>query len=76
MGINQAQLARHLQMDPSKINEICRGRRGVSAEMAVMISRAFGQSVKLWLDLQKNWELSQLDLTDYQHIKPMKLRAG
>lgn len=65
-GISQAALARHLNMDPSKINEICRERRGVSVEMAVMLGKAFGQSTNLWLNLQKNWELSQINSNDYQ----------
>ena len=71
--ISQASLARHLGMDPSKVNEICRGRRGLSTEMAVMLSKTFNQSINLWLNLQKNWELSQLDLSDYDSIEPIEL---
>lgn len=71
--ISQAELARHLNMDPSKINEICRGKRGVSTEMAVMLSKTFEQSINLWLNLQKNWELSQLNLSEYDEIEPIEL---
>jgi len=41
-GLSQAQLARHLHLLPKRINEICRGKRGISAEMAMMLSRAVG----------------------------------
>lgn len=37
LNINQAFLANHLGMDPAKINEVCRGRRGVSVQMAVIL---------------------------------------
>jgi antitoxin HigA-1 len=55
--LTQYELARHLGMPHSKINEICRGKRGVSAKMATMLGRAFGQSPEFWLNLQKSWEL-------------------
>ena len=74
-NLSQAALAKHLKMDPSKINEICRGRRGISACMAVKLAKAFGQSIVLWLNLQKNWELSQIDLSKYEKIKPIKIIA-
>jgi addiction module HigA family antidote len=53
-NISQAQLARHLKMDPSKINEICKGRRGISADMAVMLAKALRVSASTWMNLQKN----------------------
>ncbi len=74
-GISQARLARHLKMDPSKINEICKGRRGISAEMAIMLGKAFGVSAGTWMNLQKNWELSQVDAAISDAVEPIKLRA-
>ena len=74
-GLSQAELARHLKMDPSKINEICKGRRGISAEMAVMLAKAFGVSAATWMNLQKNWELSQVDQSLSDVIQPIRLRA-
>ncbi len=73
--LSQAQLARHLKMDPSKINEICKGRRGVSAEMAVILAKAFGGSASTWMNLQKNWELSQVDESVVEDVEPLKRRA-
>lgn len=74
-GLNQSQLARHLRMDQSKINEICRRRRGVSAEMALILGKAFGTSAALWLNLQKNWELSQINQEVAGHIRPLRKGA-
>jgi antitoxin HigA-1 len=67
-GISQTQLASHLGVLPKTINEICRGKRGISAEMAVQLSRALGASPAFWLNLQKNWELSQVDTKRFQRI--------
>ena len=74
-GLSQIQLARHLKMDASKINEICKGRRGVSAEMALILAKAFGGSASTWMNLQKNWELSQVDESVIDDIEPLRRRA-
>jgi len=42
------------------INEICRGKRGISAEMAMKLSKALGGGPQFWLNLQNNWEISQI----------------
>jgi plasmid maintenance system antidote protein VapI len=49
-------------------NEICRGKRGISAEMAVKLSKALGGSPQFWLNLQNNWELSQLNYSNFKNI--------
>lgn len=67
-GITQTQLAGHIGVLPKTINEICRGRRGISAPMAVQLSRALGASPGFWLNLQKNWELSQVNPSRYRRI--------
>src|SRR5271170_980306 len=74
-AISQSHLARHLGTDVARINEICRRRRGISAQMAVMLAKAFGTSPGLWLNLQKNWELSQVDQRTATHVRPLKKSA-
>ncbi len=59
LGISQAALAEHIGVLPKTINEICRSKRGISAEMAMKLSQALGASPHFWLNLQNNWELSQ-----------------
>jgi antitoxin HigA-1 len=71
--ITQSTVARRLGMNQSKINEICRGRRGVTPDMAMRFGRLFGQSPLFWLNLQKNWELSQLDESVYAAIEPFQM---
>jgi addiction module HigA family antidote len=68
LGISQAMLAGHIGVLAKTINEICRGKRGVSAEMSVKLSQALGASPHFWLNLQNNWELSRLEKSNLRRI--------
>ena len=74
--ITQSLVAERLGMAQSKISDICRGRRGVTPDMAMRLGRLFEQSPRFWLNLQENWELSQLDEAVYTGIEPIHLAAG
>lgn len=70
-GIIQAALAAHIGVLSKTVNEICRGKRGVSAEMAIKLALALGASPQFWLNLQKNWELGQVNRKAIGRIKPI-----
>jgi antitoxin HigA-1 len=57
MGITQVALAAHLGVSVQRINEIVRGKRGVTPETAWMLSEAFDTSPEFWLNLQMNHDL-------------------
>ncbi len=69
IGLTQTALAKHIGVLPKTINEICRGKRGISAEMAVKLSKSLGGSPQFWLNLQNNWELSQLNYSSFKNIE-------
>ena len=69
IGITQTALAEHIGVLPKTINEICRGKRGISADMAMKLAQALGASPYFWLNLQNNWELSQV--RSPKKIKPL-----
>jgi addiction module HigA family antidote len=69
VGLTQSALAKHIGVLPKTINEICRGKRGISAEMAMKLSKALGGGPRFWLNLQTNWEISQIDEMAYEDIK-------
>jgi addiction module HigA family antidote len=73
--ITQSEVAQRLHMAQSKISDICRGKRGVTPDMAMRLGRLFGQSPLFWLNLQKNWELSLLDESAYANIDPLLMPA-
>ena len=69
IGLTQSALAKHIGVLPKTINEICRGKRGISAEMAMKLSKALGGSPQFWLNLQNNWEISKINVDMYGTIK-------
>jgi len=71
LNLTQSALAEHIGVLPKTINEICRAKRGISAEMAIKLARALGASPQFWLNLQNNWELSQFEEEDYEGIEPI-----
>lgn len=57
LELPQAELARRLKKTAAAINEIVKGRRGVSAEMAWLLAREFGTTPDFWMNLQTDWDL-------------------
>jgi addiction module HigA family antidote len=56
-GMSQAELARRMGKTPASINELVKGKRGVSAEMALLLADIFGTTAEFWMNLQMSWEL-------------------
>lgn len=59
MGISQNALARAIGVPPRRINEIVLGKRGISADTALRLSRAFGVSEGFWMGLQADYDLEE-----------------
>ena len=76
LGISQTQLAKHIKVAQSKISELCNGHRGISAEMAVKLGKAFGQNPRFWLDGQQRWELSRVDAAKVKIRKIVGTKAA
>ena len=55
MSVNQ--LAKALAVDAPRLNEIVRGRRGITADTALRLARYFGTTPEFWLNLQQHYEL-------------------
>ena len=51
-------LARAIGVTPARINEIVRGRHGVTAETALRLARYFGTDAQSWMNLQARYELA------------------
>ncbi len=56
-GITQNRLAVEIGVPPRRINEIVHGKRGITADTAVRLSRYFGNSAEFWMNLQSHYEL-------------------
>ena len=62
LGVSQNSLARAMHVPPRRINEIVHGKRRVSADTAIRLSRFFGTSEKFWLGLQGDFDLDEARL--------------
>lgn len=70
MGLTQKELADHLDIPIQRVNEIVKGKRGVSPDTAWLLSEAFDTSPEFWLNLQSMHDLSSN--RPNRHIKSLK----
>lgn len=54
---SQYRLAKDISVSPRRINEIVHGKRAVTADTALRLSRYFGTSERFWLNLQTRYDL-------------------
>jgi addiction module HigA family antidote len=59
MGTAQVAFARHVGIPLQRVNEIVRGKRGVSPETAWLFAQALGTSPEFWLNLQAAHDLAR-----------------
>lgn len=57
LGITQSAFAVRLGVSFPRLNEIIRGRRGVTPNTALRLARVTGMSADFWLGLQQDWDL-------------------
>ena len=74
-GLTTASLATALGVSRQTINELLRERRAVSPEMALRLSRLFGNSPEFWLNAQRAvdlWEATRTMKTSVMQIYPLR----
>jgi len=57
LGISQYRLAKGISVPPRRINEIVHGKRSITADTALRLSRFFGTTERFWLNLQVRYDL-------------------
>jgi len=57
MNLSQVAFAEHIGVPVQRVNEIVRGKRGVTPETAWLFAEALGTSPEFWLNLQSNHDL-------------------
>ena len=68
LGMTQQDLARAIQVPYQRVNEIVRGRRGVTPSTALRLSKFFGVSPGFWMNLQLRWELYHAQLSEAEQL--------
>ena len=59
LGMTQVALAERIGVSFPRVNELVRGKRGVTPDTALRLERLFGMEAQFWLNLQLAWDLYQ-----------------
>ncbi len=74
MGITSYRLSKEIGIPQTRISELTKGRRRITADIALRFSSYFGNSAKFWLGLQDDYDLgeskSELE-TELSNIRPI-----
>ena len=57
LGVSQYRLANDIKVDPRRINAIILGKRAITVDTALRLSRYFGLSERFWLNVQARYDL-------------------
>lgn len=74
-GLSASALAKAIDVTPARINEIVRGRRGITAATALRLARYFGTDAQSWMNLQSHYELLLAERTaagSLEAIRPVE----
>lgn len=69
LGTSANALAKALNVPAPRINDIVRGRRGVSADTAMRLARYFGGDARSWLNLQAAYDLRVAEIENAKRIE-------
>ena len=57
LGLSSYRLAKELHVSAPRVNDLVRGKRSVTADTAMRLSRYFGNSTQFWLNLQNKHDI-------------------
>ena len=72
MGITQYRLAQTISVSARRINEIVHGKRAISPDTALRLSRALGTSDRFWMNLQSRYDLDVTLLRHHEEFDQIK----
>ncbi len=72
MHVSQYRLAKDIHVPARRINEIVKGKRAITADTALRLSRFFGTSEGFWLGLQSDYDLEITKTTLKEEIRKIK----
>jgi len=77
LGISQYKLAKAIGVTQPRISAICQGKRAITADTAVRLSRFFGTTPQFWLGLQADYDTEEAErILAEQHIEIPRFEAA
>ena len=74
-NLTQSALAKALHTSFRAVNELVNGKRGITTEMALKLSRYFGTSPQMWLNLQNRYDLYRIEQKKRKELDTIKAAA-
>ena len=59
LGLSQVALAAHLGVSVQRVNELVRGKRGITPQTAWLLAQAFNTTPEFWTNLQSAYDLAR-----------------
>ena len=72
LGMTQRDLATAIHVPFQRVNEVVRGKRGVTPSTALRLSKFLGTSPDFWMSLQLRWDLYQAQHAEGEQIKSIR----
>jgi antitoxin HigA-1 len=79
LEISAYKLSKDLEIPQTRISEIIKGNRRITADTALRLRKYFGNSAKFWLGLQDDFDIEEEQLAKYsilQSIKPLVIKVA
>ncbi len=72
LGISAYKLAKDIEIPQTRVSEIIKGNRRITADTALRLSKYFGNSAKFWLGLQNDYDIEEEILHKETALKSIK----
>ena len=72
MKISSYKLAKEIGIPQTRVSEITKGRRRITADTALRLSKYFGNSPKFWLGLQDDYDIEEESQLIAEELKAIK----
>ena len=71
-GLSATALAKAIGVTPARINEIVRGRRGITAATALRLAKYYGTDAQSWMNLQTRYELALAESATARSLRAIR----
>jgi antitoxin HigA-1 len=68
--VSQNRLARDIDVNPARVNDIVHGRSSITATIALRLAKYFRTTPELWLNLQADYDLRRARAKDWPKVEP------
>jgi addiction module HigA family antidote len=72
LGISQNAFAQAIGVSPMRVSHVIKGTRPVTAELALLFGKAFGQTPSYWMNLQTSYDLKTAEKTMVQKVRQVQ----